>query len=149
MDLVDEDDQAVRVLGDLVDHALQAFLELAPVLRAGDHPRHVERHQALAGERLGHVVVDDPLGDALHDRGLADAGVAEQHRVVLRAAREDLDRLLDLIGPADHGIELPLAGLLREVSAVLVERLCRARRAPTRLAALDAADDRAAQLRVR
>src|SRR5256886_9063951 len=59
-------------------------------LRAGDHPRHVERHQALAGERLGHIVVDDPLGDALHDRGLADAGVAEQDRVVLRAAREDL-----------------------------------------------------------
>src|SRR4029450_2726612 len=62
--------------------------------------------------------------------------------------REDLDRLLDLIGPADHRIELPLASLLREVSAVLVERLCRARRAPPRLAALDAADDRAAQLRV-
>ena len=148
VDLVDEDDQAVRVLGDLVDHALQAFLELAPVLRASDHPRHVERHQALARERLGHVVVDDPLRDSLDDRGLADAGVAEQHRVVLRAAREDLDRLLDLIGPADHRIELPLAGLLREVAAVLVERLCRARRATPRLAALDAADDRAAQLRV-
>ena len=149
VDLVDEHDQAVRVLGDLVDHALQAFLELAPVLRAGDHPRHVERHQALAGERLGHVLVDYPLGDALHDRGLADAGVAEQHRVVLRAAREDLDRLLDLIGPADHGIELPLPGLLREIAAVLVERLRRARWSAPRFAALDSADDRAAELRVR
>ena len=68
--------------------------------RARDHACHVQRHQALAGsERLGHVVVDDPLGDALHDRGLADAGVAEQHRVVLRAAREDLDRLLNLDRP--------------------------------------------------
>ena len=107
------------------------------------------RHQALAGERLGHVVVDDPLRDALDDRGLTDAGVAEQNRVVLRAAREDLDRLLDLIGPADHRIELPLAGLLGEVAAVLVERLCRARRPAPRLAALDAADDRTAELGVR
>src|SRR4029079_12898697 len=120
------------------------LLELAPIFRAGDHPRHVERHQALAGERLGHVVVDDPLRDALDDRGLADAVVAEKNRVVLRAAREDLDRLLDLIGPADHRIELPLAGLLRRVASVLVERLCRARRPAPRLAALDAADDRAA-----
>src|SRR6185436_14416027 len=80
---------------------------------------------------------------------LAYAGVAEQHRVVLRAAREDLDRLLDLIGAADHGIELALASVLGQIPAVLVERLRRARRASTRLAAFDAADDRAAQLRVR
>ena len=149
VDLVDEDDQAVRVLGDLVDHALQPLLELAPVLRASDHPRHVQRHQALAGQGLGDVVVHDPLRDPLHDRGLADARVAEQYRVVLRAAGEDLDRLLDLIGAADDGIELALASLLGQIPAVLVERLRRARRASTRLAALDAADDRAAQLRVR
>ena len=109
--------------GDLVDHRLQALLELAAVLRAGDHPAEVERDDALAGQRLGDLVADDPLGDALDDRGLADAGLAEQHRVVLRPAREDLDRLLDLVGPADHGIELALAGLLREVAAELLERL--------------------------
>ena len=134
----------VAVLRDLVDHGLQSLLELAAVLRAGDHAGQVERDDALAREGLGHVVVHDPLGDALDDRGLADAGVADQHRVVLRAPREDLDRLLDLVGAADHRIELPLAGLLGQVAAVLVERLRRARRPPARLTALDAADDRAA-----
>ena len=36
-------------------------------------------------EALGHVAGDDPLGQALDDRRLADARLADQHRVVLRA----------------------------------------------------------------
>ena len=102
-----------RVLADLVDDRLQPLLELAAVLGAGDHAGQVERDEALAGQRLGHLVVDDPLGDALDDGGLADAGLADQHRVVLRAAGQDLDRLLDLVGAADHRVELALAGELR------------------------------------
>ena len=43
-------------------------------------------------EQLGHVAVDDPLGQALDDGRLADARLAQQHGVVLRAAAEDLDR---------------------------------------------------------
>jgi len=97
LDLVDEDDQAVGVVADLVDYALEALLELAAVLRAGDHAGHVERHQPLVCERLRHIVVHDSLRDPLDDGGLADTGIAEEHGIVLRAAREDLDRLLDLV----------------------------------------------------
>src|SRR2546430_3717914 len=53
-------------------------------------------------QRLGHFVVDDSLRDPLHDRGLAHAGVADQRGVVLRAPRENLDRLLDLVCTADR-----------------------------------------------
>ena len=35
---------------------------------------------------FGHVAVDDALGQALDDGGLADARLADQHRVVLGAA---------------------------------------------------------------
>jgi hypothetical protein len=56
------------------------------------------------------------------------------------------DRLLDLVLSTDHRVDLPLAGGLRHVSAVLVERLCLACR-PAAL--LDAADDGAAELRMR
>jgi hypothetical protein len=35
-------------------------------------------------------LADDLLGQALDDRGLADAGLADEHRVVLGAAAEDL-----------------------------------------------------------
>ena len=145
--LVDEEDQLVGGAADLVDHRLQPLLELAAVLRAGDHPGEVERDHAAAGQRLRHLVVDDALRDALDDRGLADAGLAEQGRVVLRPPREDLDRLLDLVGAADHRVELALARLLGEVAAELLQP--RRARLLTRSARVHAADDRAAQLRVR
>ena len=138
MHLVDEEDQ---VLGGphLVDHDLQPLLELAPVLCAGDHPGEVERDHAIVGKRLGHLVVDDPLGDAFDDRRLPDSRLAQERRVVLRPAGEDLDRLVDLVRAADHRVELPFAGLGRQVTAELVQLGCPRRF--LRSAALDAADD--------
>ena len=94
----------------------------APATSAPD----VERPDALALQPLGHVARDDPLGEPLGDRGLADARLADQHRVVLRAAREHLDRPPDLLVAADHGVELPRLGERRQVAAVLLERLVRA-----------------------
>ena len=52
---------------------------------------------APVAQQLGHVAVDDHLGQALDDGRLADAGLAEQDRVVLGAAAEDLDDALDLV----------------------------------------------------
>ena len=71
----------------------------------------------------GHVARDDALGEALGDRRLADAGLADQHRVVLRAAREHLDRAPDLLVAADHRVELARLGGGREVAAELRQRL--------------------------
>src|SRR5436305_2109677 len=74
--LVDEeDDRALRGL-DLVQDRLQTLLELAAVLRPRDERADVERPDALALQALGHVAGDDAAGEALRDRGLADAGLA-------------------------------------------------------------------------
>ncbi len=84
VELVDEqDDLAVAVL-DLLQDGLEPLLELAPELRPGDQRAEVERDHPLVLEALGHVAADDPLGEALGDRRLADAGLADQDRVVLR-----------------------------------------------------------------
>jgi hypothetical protein len=58
-----------------------------------------------------------------NDCGLADAGLADQHRVVLRAPREDLHDPLDLSLAPDDRVELALRRELREVAAELVEQL--------------------------
>ena len=99
----------------------EALLEVAAVTRAREHRGQVERDDALVAQLLGDAAVDDRLGQALDDRGLADAGLADQHGVVLGAAAEDLDGLLDLVGAADHGVELARAGARGEVGAELVE----------------------------
>src|SRR5256885_4580114 len=38
---------------------------------------------------LGYLAVDDALGEAFGDRGLADAGIADEERVVLLPAAEE------------------------------------------------------------
>ena len=122
VELVDEQDD-VAALGDLLHHLLQALLELAAVLRARDQRGEVERVDLLVLQELRHLVGGDPRGEALDDGGLADARLADQHRVVLLAAREDLHHALDLGLTADHGVELALGRLLREVAPELVEEL--------------------------
>src|SRR5207247_531608 len=77
----------------------------------------------------------DSLREPLDDGGLADAGLADQHRVVLLAAREDLHDPLDLGLATDDRIQLPFRGLLREVAAELVEQLRRLRLLALRSAA--------------
>ena len=121
--LVDEhDDLALRV-GDLLQHRLQPVLELAAVLGAGDHRAQVERDHAPVLQTLGHVAGDDPLREPFDDRGLADAGLADQHRVVLRSARQHLDHATDLVVAPDHRVELALRRGLGQIAAVTLERL--------------------------
>jgi hypothetical protein len=70
---------------------------------------------ALVAQALGHVAVDDALGETLDDGGLADAGFADQHRVVLGAAGKDLDDAADLLVAADDRVDLARAGARGEV----------------------------------
>ena len=124
--LVDEDDQLALGGGDLLQHGLQPLLELTAVLRACEQGADVERPNTLALQPLGNVAGDDPLREALDDRGLADARVADQHRVVLRAPRQHLNDAPDLLVPADNGVELAGLGERGQVAAELLQRLVRA-----------------------
>ena len=121
VDLIDEDDELALVRGDLLHGLGEALLEVAAVAGAGEHAGQVERDHSLAEQGLGHRLLDDRAGEALDDRGLADAGLADQHGVVLRAAAEDLDGLLDLVDASDHRVELAVLGEGGEVGAELVE----------------------------
>jgi hypothetical protein len=111
------------LLGQVVEHRLQALLELAAELGAGDQRAHVQRQQTLVLQAFRHLAVDDALGEALDDGGLADAGLADQHRVVLGAPLQHLDGAADLVVAADHRIELALLGALGQVDGVFLQRL--------------------------
>ena len=124
VELVDEQDD-VAGLADLLHDLLETLFELAAVLGAGDQRRKVEREDALALEQLGHLVAGDALREALDDGRLADAGLTDEHGVVLGAPREDLHDALDLDLAADAGVELALFGELGQVAAELVEHLGR------------------------
>ena len=121
MELVDEQDGIVGV-AQLFDDLLEPFLELATVLRAGHEGPDIERQNPLVEERLGHVTGDDPMRQAFGDGRLADAGLADERRVVLGPARQDLDDPLDLLLAADHRIQLAGAGRVGQVDPELIHR---------------------------
>src|SRR5438876_796180 len=85
VELVDEQDDLALARGDLLEDGLQALLELAAVLRAGEERADAQLEDALLLQALRDVAADDPLRQTLDDRGLADAGLADEHGVVLRA----------------------------------------------------------------
>ena len=125
VELVDEQDDLTFRVGDFLQDRLQPFFELAAVLRPGDERSHIERHDALGLQPFRHVAAHDAAGQAFHNRRLADAGLADEHRIVLRAAREHLNDAPNLLVAADDRIELASACQLGEVAAVPLEGLIR------------------------
>ncbi len=108
---------------DLVEHALEALLELAAVLGAGHHGAQVEADQALVLQCALHIAGHDTLGEAFHNCGLAHTGLADQHRVGLGAPAQDLDHTADLLVTADHRVEFAVARTRGQVGRELLERL--------------------------
>lgn len=91
-------------------------------LTASDQPAEVNRQDALAEERLGHLAIPDPERNALHNSGLAHTGFAEQDGIVLAPPAQDLHDALDLFVAPDGWVELVLLSQLSEVDRVFFER---------------------------
>ena len=119
--LVDEQDDVAIGGSDFGKHGLQPLLELAAIFGAGNQRAHVERHQLLVLQRFRDVAIDDAQRQPFGDRRLADTGFADQHRIVLGAARQHLDGAADLVVAADDRIELAGAGIGGQISRVLLQ----------------------------
>ncbi len=124
VDLVDEQDRH-RPLRERVDHRLEALLEVSAEARAREQRAGVEREHLGALEQIRDVVLQQPRRETFGERRLADAGVADEHRVVLAPAAEDLHRPLQLVGAADERIELAGARPRRQVGRVRRQRIAR------------------------
>ncbi len=122
VDLVDEHDGAGIGLK-LLDHLLEPFLEIAAIARAGEQRAHVEREHGRALEDFRHFAMDDAAREPFGDRGLADAGFADEQRIVLLPAAEHLDGAADLGVAADQRIDLAVFRLLVEVDAIGLKRV--------------------------
>ncbi len=123
MKLVDEHDDLAVGFGDFLEHRLEAVFEFAPELGTGDEGPQVQGHQALVFQAFGHVAVDDALGQALHDGGLAHPGFADEHRVVLGAPGEHLDDPTDFAVPADDRVQLAAPGHFGQIPAIFLQGL--------------------------
>ncbi len=123
MHLVDEEDEVALARGDFLQHGLQPLLELAAIFRARDQRAEVERQQLLVLQALRHVAIDDAQRQALDDGGLADAGLADQHGIVLGSPRQHLNGAADLLVAADHRVELAVTRSLGQVAGIFLQRV--------------------------
>ncbi|GAC1422895.1 MAG: hypothetical protein NVSMB62_19000 [Acidobacteriaceae bacterium] len=120
VELVDEDD-GVLVLHQLLHDGLEAFFKLAAIFCSCHNERKIEREDALVGKEGWHFAVSNLLRETFDDRGLADAGFADEDGIVLGAAAEDLYHTVDLCIAADQRIKLLIHGGLGEIAGELGE----------------------------
>ena len=123
VDFVNEQDDLPLGASDFLEHSFEAFLEFAAILRSGDERAKVEPDQTFVLEAVRHVAGDDPAGQPLDDGRLAHTRFADEDRVVLGAARKDLDAAADLGVPADDGVQFVLLRQFREVASVFFQGL--------------------------
>jgi len=82
----------------------------------------VQGEDPLVEQDVRDVARDDAVRQTLGDRRLADAGLSDQRRIVLGLPAQDLDDPLDLLLPADDGVQLVGTGGIGEVDAERVHR---------------------------
>ena len=108
---------------DLVQHGLQPLLELAAILRAGDHRAEVERQQRLSFRTSGTSPLTMRSARPSTMAVLPTPGSPISTGLFLVRRRQHLDGAADLLVAADHRIELAVARRLGEVAGVLLERV--------------------------
>src|SRR5579885_2339073 len=119
--LVDEQDDLPFRFGDFLEHGFEPVLEFAAVFRAGNEGGEVKRYQALGLEHVGHITRYDALCEAFDDGGLANTRLANQHRIVLGAAGQNLHHAANFLIAANHGVQLRFARQLGQVARVLFQ----------------------------
>ncbi len=122
VDLVDEQNDVALGLH-LVQKPLDAAFKLAAELRSGHQRREVQQVDFLFAEHRRDPALRDAEGEALRHGRFADAGLADQARVVFRPAAQNLDHARDFFLAPDDGVNLARPGLGRQVRAVGVQVL--------------------------
>ncbi len=122
VDLVDEEDWH-RALRECVDNGLETLFEVAAEPRAGQQGAGIEREDLGAFEQVRDVVVEEARRESFGKSRLADAGIADEHRVVLTAPAQNLHCPLELVAAADERVEFPSASACRQVRGIRRQRI--------------------------
>ena len=121
---VDEQD-GQRMIREALDDRLEALLEIAAEAGAGQQRGRVERKQLGALQPRRRVVVRQEDGEPFSQGRLADAGIADEYRVVLAPPAQYFHRPAQLGGAPDQRVEASLPRLQGEVDRVRGQRVAR------------------------
>ncbi|OQC02792.1 MAG: hypothetical protein BWX80_03021 [Candidatus Hydrogenedentes bacterium ADurb.Bin101] len=117
MQLVDEENDTVIRAADFFHDRLEPFLKLAPVLGARHHAGKVQGEYSSVQEQIRHIAAGNRLCQTFHNRGLADAGFADQDGIIFGPPAEYLDDAFNFRLTPDDRVEFVLPGHLSQVAA--------------------------------
>ena len=123
VDFIDKEDNLAVSRCHFIDNSFKTLLKFALIFGACDERAHVERINLLGAEILWHIASYDTVSQTLGDGCLTGARLANEHRVVLGAARKNLKHAPDFLVTSDHRVEFACAGTLVEVDGILRKRV--------------------------
>jgi hypothetical protein len=91
--------------------------------RTGNQSAQVQAHERAALQSSWHIPSHNALSKSLRNRSFAHARLSDEHRVVLAAARENLDASPHLVIATDHGVQESVPCRLSQIARVFFERL--------------------------
>ena len=97
-------DDGVAFFARAFHHFLDTLLEIAAVLRAGQHRAHVHRVDAAVADALRYLTFVDAVSEPIDERRFADAGFADVQRVVLVFSAKHLYGALQFCLASDQRI---------------------------------------------
>ena len=118
---IDKNDGLSFVLCELFEYGLQAFFKFTAILGTCQQGGHIKRQYAFVFQTLRHFTIDDTLRQTFHDRGLANAGLANQHGIILAPTLQYLNRTANFVIATNDGIQLALSGALGQIKRVLLQ----------------------------
>ena len=119
VDFVNEQDDLAFLFRQLVKHGLQTLLKFAPEFGAGNQCAHVQRQHFLVFQAIGHLSVDDTLGQPLNNGRFTHTRFANQHRIVLASALQYLNGATDFVVATDYRVQLTGFSPLGKINGVL------------------------------
>src|SRR5205085_2680201 len=94
----------IACLANLIHDFLQSLFKLAAVFGAGDKQADVELNNFLVHQNVRYICIRNSDGQTFGDGGFAHAGLADQHRVVLGTAAQNLNDAFNLFLAADDRV---------------------------------------------
>ena len=120
MNFINEEN-GVGVFLQLLQHPLQALLEIPPVLGARQQGPHVQGVYIGLGQDVRHIAFHHPPGQAFRNGGFTHPRFTHQEGVVLAAPAQGLDDPFQFLVPTDEGINLALQGQGIQVDGVVFQ----------------------------
>src|SRR4029079_3871405 len=108
---------------ELLHHGLEPLFKVAAIAGPGYERTHVQSIDNAAAQHFRDFILDDLARQAFGDGRLAHARIADEQRIVLLPAAQDLDGAIDFGQAADQRIDASGLGFLVEIDAIGFERL--------------------------